>query len=121
MELYSKLLFVATYLLLLHQRPVTSHKHKHELENEHEETSKEQGVKKDILSPAIGLATSIASTYLLNWLKKTQSLLANINNLSSDYLIFDKCDGMNVEISGVPTDLLPGQLGTEMKSFNPAG
>lgn len=116
MKFHLKLLLAATYLLLLHQTPVTSHKHKKE-----EDANKEEGTKKDIVTPAVSLAASMASTYLLNWLKKTKSVLANINNLSKDYLIFEECEGKNVEIPVVPTDLVPGKLGTEMGTFNPAG
>ena len=57
----------------------------------------------------------------MNWLKKTTSALANINNLSSKYLIFDRCDGINVEIPVPPTDLVPGKVSSEMETFNPAG
>lgn len=75
----------------------------------------------DVTTGPINFASGLASTYLMNWLKKTTSALANINNLSSKQLMFDSCDGENVAIPVLPTDLDPVTGTTDMEAYNPAG
>jgi len=124
MERTVRMMLLSKIILLLVVSPtVGRHHHHHNMTLSREEGTKlkdnkdEAPSKKDIVTPLVTLAGSIASTYLQKWMLKSEAALASISNLSGKNYLADGCDAINAEIPDPPQNLRPRTGSAHVEAF----